>query len=58
MTPGKSKTAQRKAPLSNSPGLVAEETAALDHVQVSAVGDVSESGKVVGVDRPQKKRGR
>jgi hypothetical protein len=49
---------QGKKPKAADVGLAAEQRAALDHVQVSAVGDISESGKVVGGDRSTRKRGR
>jgi hypothetical protein len=52
--PGQGSPHGRRMPHYSDEILEAEEDAALDHVQVSAVGDIAEDGETVVTDDPQK----
>jgi hypothetical protein len=52
--PGQGSPHGRRMPHYSDEAREAEENAALDHVQVSAIGDIAEDGEIVGTDDPQK----
>jgi hypothetical protein len=53
--PGQGSPHGRRMPHYSDEILEDEKNAALDHVQVSAVGDVAENGKIVATGDPQKR---
>jgi hypothetical protein len=53
--PGQGRPHGRRMPHYSDEILENEENAALDHVQVSAVGDIAEDGKIIVTGDPQKR---
>jgi hypothetical protein len=53
--PGQGSRHGRRMPRYSNEILEGEEDAALDHVQVSAVGDIAGDGEIVGADVQQKR---